>query len=426
MVYKTILVLPIMLLTGCKFASDVLHKATAPRIHNYDTVNSSLQNCDFDNTISTIKSNNENELLKNAEIGLTYYFKESYSTSNSYLDRAINQYRINENKASFALSNILRKEYQGEGYDKVFLHNYKAINYLMIGNAEKARIEAKNSNLYQIEARRKLSEFKANNRASNQSFSRFAKIFNSVNYEHTPYQNPFAYYISALGYEEDAEYDQALVDIRNAIRYAPYSDVLKEKLSQYKNANKGQSVELFFDVGKSPTKSQVKIPLDMGNGETRIAYLPAFSQVYKSDVDYIRVLDSNNNEVAKTSLLSDIKAIKINEFREKLPSMVYILTKEAGVTLASKALDEKSKGIASIFKIANAIYSQQDVSTWGLLPEKILVASFIPKTNESYKIELVSKRGKVVQRMNLKLDKQDSIKNIYKHFIVRNNNICSK
>ena len=423
---KILIIIFILLLTGCKFVSDVLHKATAPRIHNYDTVNTSLESCNFDDTISTIKSDNENELLKNAEIGLTYYFKESYSTSNSYLDKAINQYRINENKASFALSNILRKEYQGEGYDKVFLHNYKAINYLMIGNAENARVEARSSNLYQMEARRKLSEFKANSGTSNQSFSRFDKIFNSVNPKHTPYQNPFAYYISALGYEEDGEYDQALVDIRNAIRYAPYSNVLKEKLSQYENGNKGQSVELFFDVGKSPTKSQVKIPLDMENGETRMAYLPAFSQVYKSDVDYIRIVDSRNKEVARTSLLSDVKAIKINEFREKLPSITYILSKEVGVTLASKVLDEKSKGIATVFKIANAVYSQQDISTWGLLPEKILVASFIHKLNENYEMELVSKRGNILKRSKLVLKNSDNIKNIYKHFIVRNNYVCNK
>lgn len=416
----------ILLLSGCKFASDVLHKATAPRIHNYDTVNNSLQSCSFDETINTIKNNNENELLKNAEIGLTYYFKESYTSSNNYLDRAINQYRINENKASFALSNILREEYQGEGYDKVFLHNYKAINYLMMGNSEKARVEAKNSNLYQMEARSKLSEFKANSGTSNQSFSRFDKIFNSVNPQHTPYQNPFAYYISALGYEEDNEYDQALVDIHNAIKYAPYSNVLKEKLVQYQNGKKTQSVELFFDVGKSPTKSQVKIPLDMGNGETRMAYLPAFSQVYKSDVDSIRVIDSMGNEITRSSLLSDVKAIKINEFREKLPSIAYILTKEVGVILASKTLDEKSKGIATIFKIANAVYNQQDVSTWGLLPEKILVASFIPKSNESYTMELISHSGMVLQTSRLRLDKKDGVKNIYKHFIVRNHKMCSQ
>lgn len=159
-------ILTIFILTSCKFASNVLHKATAPRIHNYDMVNNSLQSCNFDNAINTIESNNENKLLKNAEIGLAYYFQNSYSLSNNYFDKAINQYRINENKASFALSNILKKEYQGEGYDKVFLHNYKAINYLMMGNAENARVEAKNSNLYQVEARRKLSEFKANNQTS--------------------------------------------------------------------------------------------------------------------------------------------------------------------------------------------------------------------------------------------------------------------
>ena len=422
---KIIFISLTFLFSGCKFASDVLHKATAPRIHNYNTVNNSLQSCNFDSAIKTIESDNKNELLQNAEIGLTYYFKGDYSSSNRRFDRAINQYRINENKASFALSNILIEEYQGEGYDKVFLHNYKAINYLMMGDSEKARVEAKNSNLYQMEARRKLSKFKADNRNSNQSFGRFDKIFNSVNPKHTPYQNPFAYYISALGYAEDGDYDNALVDIRSALRYAPYSTILKEKLSQYQSGKEDSSVELFFDVGKSPTKSQVKLPLDMGNGETRMAYLPAFSRVYKSDVDYIRIVDSYNNEVARTSLLSDIKAIKINEFREKLPSIAYILTKEAGVTLASKALDEKSKGIATIFKIANAVYSQQDTSTWGLLPEKILVASFIPKANESYNMELISNTGRVLQQSKIMLEKRDDIKNIYKHFVIRNNNICN-
>jgi len=421
-----LIIIFVLLLTGCKFASDVLHKATAPRIHNYNTVNSSLQSCNFNSAIQTIESDNENELLKNAEIGLTYYFKGDYRTSNHHLDRAINQYRINENKASFALSNILKEEYQGEGYDKVFLHNYKAINYLMMGNAENARVEARSSNLYQMEARRKLSKFKIDNGVSNQSFSRFDRIFNSVNPRHTPYQNPFAYYISALGYAEDGDYDNALVDINNALRYAPYSTVLKEKLSIYKNERKDSSVELFFDIGKSPTKSQVKIPLDMGNGETRMAYLPAFSQVYKSDVDYIGIVNSRNNEVARTSLLSDIKAIKINEFREKLPSIAYILSKEAGVTLASKALDEKSKGIATIFKIANAVYSQQDTSTWGLLPEKILVASFIYKSNENYEMELVSKRGNILKRSRLVLKNSDNTKNIYKHFVVRNNHVCNE
>ena len=424
---KVIYISLILFFSGCKVASDILHKAISPKIHNYNYTNNALDNCDFNNAIQTLKKENDNPSLKNAEIGLVYYFKNKHTISNKYFDKAINQYRINENKASFALSNILRKEYQGEGYDKVFLHNYKAINYLMLGDAESARVEAKNSNIYQKEAEKKLNELKSSNQKSSQSFSRFDKIFNSVNPKHHPYQNPFAYYISALGYAEDGDYDNALIDISKALKYAPYSTILKEKLSQYQNTKNSSSVELFFDVGKSPTKSQVKLSLDMGNGEIRTVSLPAFSKVYKSDVDYIRIVDSNNNEVARTSLLSDIKAIKINEFREKLPSIAYILSKEVGVTLASKALDEKSKGVATIFKVANAVYNQQDISTWSLLPEKILVASFIPKDGEKYNIELISKRGDVIQKVDINLkNKNSNTKNIYKHFLIRNNKMCDK
>jgi hypothetical protein len=413
-----------LVFNGCRELSKILDNEITPKVHEYNRSNRALSECKMDEVISIV-SDNQNELLKNSELGLAHYFKYEHAQSNSFFDKAISIYRNSEDKATIAISNIVTNEYHGEGYDKVFLHNYKAINYLMLGDAESARVEAKNSNIYQIEAEKKLNELKNSNKRSSQSFSKFDKIFNSVNPKHHPYQNPFAYYISALGYVEDGDYDNALIDIRNALKYAPYSTILKEKLSQYQNAKNSSSVELFFDVGKSPTKSQERLSLDMGNGEIRTVSLPAFSKVYKSDVDYIRVVDSHNNEVARTSLLSDIKAIKINEFREKLPSMAYILTKEAGVTLASKALDEKSKGVATIFKVANAVYNQQDISTWSLLPEKILVASFIPKDGEKYKMELVSNRGKVLQNTRVDLSKNNT-KNIYRHFLIRNNRFCDK
>jgi len=49
------------------------------------------------------------------------------------------------------------KSYEGEGYEKVFLHNYKAINYLILGSCEDARVEIKNSYRKQIEERKKFN-----------------------------------------------------------------------------------------------------------------------------------------------------------------------------------------------------------------------------------------------------------------------------
>ncbi len=417
-------VLFLSLFTGCKVASEMLHKSITPQMHNYSKSSDALASCNFDRVISIVEQN-QNELLQNSELGLLNYFNKKYQQSNQNFDRAIDIYRINENKATIALSNIVRKEYQGEGFDKVFLHNYKAINYLMLGDAQSARVEAKNSNIVQQEEQQKLYKFKDqnNNKKNAHLLSRYDKLFDSVNPQHHPYKNPFAYYISALAYAEDEDYDNALVDIRNAIKFSKDITLLKSKLLAYQNRDNKPSVELFFDIGQSPLKSQVRLQMDMGKGEKRMAYLPSYS-LEISDVDHIKIIDSQGEEVAKSSLLSDINAIKINEFREKLPSILSILTKEASISLGSATLDEKSALLATIFKTGSAIYGQNDISTWSSLPEKILVISFLPQKGEMYEMLLVDKNGKLIEKKSLDREENRTRKHLYRHYTIRNRKIC--
>ena len=422
--YKKISIAILLIpLIGCQRASDILHKTVAPKVHNYTQSSNALKECNVDKAISII-SQNQNQLLQNSELGLAHYFKYNYPQSNQNFDKAIDIYRTNENKPTIALSNIVRNEYQGEGFDKVFLHNYKAINYLMLGDAESARVEAKNSNIVQQQEKQKLYKFKEQNSNKNTHLvSRYDKLFDSVNPQHHPYQNPFAYYISALGYVEEGDYDNALVDIRNAIRFSPNSKLLKHKLTSYQKQKSNPSVELFFDIGQSPLKSQVRLKMDMGDGKERMAYLPSY-RLEISDIDYIKIIDSQDREVARSSLLSDINAIKINEFREKLPAILSILTKEATISMGSEALDGKSKLLATIFKTGSALYGQNDISTWALLPEKILVVSFIPNNKKLYWIVVVNKNGKVVDREPLEIKRDNRLKNIYRHFTIRGSRVC--
>ena len=415
-----------LLLSGCKLASNALHKAVAPKLHNYNQSSEALKKCNLDKTIDII-GNNQNKLLKNSELGLTHYFNNNYQQSNKNFDNAINLYRKDENKAIISLSNIARKKYQAEGFDKVFLHNYKAINYLMLGDAQASRVEAKNSNAVQQQEKLKLYQFKEKNTKSNKNshlISRYQKLFNSVDPKHHPYQNPFAYYISALGYAEDGDYDNAKVDIRNAIKYSFENQFLQDKLLSYQKKEKEPTIELFFDVGQSPLKSQKQLKMDMGNGEQRMAYLPNYTLDKSNNISYIKILDSKNVEVTKSSLLSDINAIKVNEFREKLPAILSILTKEASISIGSQLLDEKSKLLATIFKTGSAIYGQNDISTWSLLPQKILVVSFVPKKEERYRMVIIDKNGDSIIEELLNIKRNKNLKNIYKHYTIRNNKVC--
>ena len=405
-------------------ASTLLEETIHPKNHDYNRSAKLLNQCEFNQVIQLLE-NNKNKLLKNSEEGLVYYYQNQSKKSNNYFNRAINIYRENENKALFDVSTFLTQEYQGEAYDKAFLHNYKAINYLMLGDAESARVEAKNSNIIQQEARSKLNGLKNREKDSKNQhlLSRYDKLFQSVNAKHNPYQNPFAYYVSALSYAEDEDYANALIDIRHAITFAPDSKILKDKLKLYSQKKRVDSIELFFDIGQSPLKSQIELEMEMKNGEKRAVPLPTFS-LSKSNIDYIEIIDSDGVSVAKTSLLTDINAIKINEFKEKLPAMISIISRELALSIGSETLNNQSKLLAGVLKAGMAIYSQVDTATWSLLPQKILVASFPITKKKSYKIIVYSKDGIILKKSALAIASNSSTKNRYKHFLLRKNRIC--
>jgi hypothetical protein len=419
-----LIILLSLLFSGCKMASSLLDETLNPKSHNYTQSSKLLDACNLNQVIEVLQ-NNKNIFLQNSEKGLAYYYQNNSKKSNNYFDDAINIYRANENKALFDVSTFLTQEYQGEGYDKVFLHNYKAINYLTLGNSQSARVEARNSNIVQQESRLKLNKLKSSetNSSNGIALSRYDKLFQTVNSQHNPYQNPFAYYISALAYAEDADYGNALVDIRHAITFAPNSKILQEKLKLYRSKKRIDSVELFFDIGQSPLKSKVQLEMKMGNGEKRMATLPTFS-LSESNIDHIEIVDNKGILVAKTSLLSDVNAIKINEFKEKLPAMLSLISRELALSVGSEALNGQSKLLAGVVKAGMAIYSQVDTATWSLLPQKILVASFKATKNQSYKMVIYSKDGTILKKYPLGISKKSSTKNIYKHILLRNNRVC--
>ena len=412
-----------ILLTSCKLPSERLSEALTPKVHDYSKVNTQISSCNFNTLESIILKENDSDFLKNAEVGILKYYQKNYILSNRYFTKAINEYEKYENKPLFSISSFVRNDYQGEGYDRVFLHNYKAINYLVNGNFEDARVESRNANLIQSEERKRLNDFIANNKSEKSIPSVYNELFSRVNSNINPYQNPFAYYISALSYLEDNDYDNATVDIRNALRYAPNSYLLKQKLEKLSQNKNDTTVELFFDVGKSPIKTAIRQKMNMGSLEKHMVHLPSF-EVYLSDVSYIKIIDEQNNEVARTSILSDINAIKINEFKEKLPSILYMYTKESSMSVISKMVEKKSVALAILMRATNALYSKSNISTWSLLPEKILVTSFPYSLNKRYSMLVISKSGRVLSQKSLNLNKKQGQNNIYKHFTIRSNRIC--
>ena len=410
---------------GCKTVSAWYDSTIHPKTHAYKE----LKSCKFKDVISVIKDDNKNILLRNSEIGLAHYYNRDYRKSIEFFERAKaaynDEYRIAPNTA---WSNYFLNEYAGESYDKVFIYNYNALNYLLLGDIERARQEAKKSYILQEQERVKARAFKQEYSKKNRNrhlISHYQKLFSSVDIRHNPYQNPFAYYISALANIESDNYGIAMSDINTAQNFLfdKTYDLIERKRKEYEDENYKNSVEIFFDIGRGPLKYEKKEMLDIGNGEIRQAYLPTYN-ITHSQVSFIKILDQNNNEVAISSLLTDINAIKVNEFKEKLPSLLYMLSKETATDFVAFTAEQKSKIVSTILRMSFAMYGKNNTSTWSLLPEKILVASFIPKKDNSYKMQVFSKSGNILDEKVLNISKNNKTKNIYRHFSIREKRIC--
>ncbi len=392
-----VIIILLYLLVGCKSASNYLHTTVMPK----------------------------SEFLEKTDLGLLKFHQSKHQESKKYFQKAVDIYRASEDKPMIALSNIAIINYRGEGYDKVLLHNYSALNYLMMGEIENAKVETKNSNFIQKNERYKfydkIEKFKDAKEQYGTILDMYEQLFKSVNPVHNPYQNPFAYYVSALLYEEDNQYNDAYIDIKNALKYHNDSKILKDKLELYKSNKQidiQKRAELFFDIGKSPTKEQIKISVKIDKNREDMLYLPTF-KLYKSKIDKIIITDSYDKIIAESFILSDIDAIKINEFKEMLPSLINRVATQSGKEILIEALSQKSSPVGALFKTINTVYSQNNLQTWSSLPKRVEVISFIPKESVDYRLKIIDKDGKILNNKKLELNCIRKQKNCYQYYLIK-------
>ena len=130
---------------------------------------STVESCQVDKRYDALQKENSDVLNAYLNLAGFAYLKQDYRDSNRFFDKAIDKYRYFENKgvisASRTLSYIIASflndthlDYEGDGYEKVMIHNYKAINYLMLDSKEDARVEIRNSYQKQMEEKEKFRD----------------------------------------------------------------------------------------------------------------------------------------------------------------------------------------------------------------------------------------------------------------------------
>ncbi|MCR4321916.1 MAG: hypothetical protein NUV74_16470 [Candidatus Brocadiaceae bacterium] len=351
------------------------------------------------------------------EQGAVLRAAERFEESNQAFDKAeelVNKYeeaaKMSVSREALAtVTNLTTLPYEGFAYDKIMMNTYKALNYLELGDYEKARVElyrayerqkdAVHINSKRIEKAQEEGEKenlhvnmdKVNNdsRFKNQ-FDNYYSDLNQLS-AYADYVNPATVYLDGLFFMTRATGNSDLERSRNSFERVrsmigenKYIRQDMETLQQVVNGKPiSATTYVFFETGQSPEREQIRIDLPLFIITPGVPYVGAAFPKLKYHSDYISALNvSYDGKTEVALLLSNMDAVVAREFKNELPT---IITKtliasaiKAGATYGAYAGvtkgGKKNTGAGLAVLIAGAIYqvamNQADLRTWTTLPKE--------------------------------------------------------
>ena len=364
--------------------------------------------------LSETKSNDL--ILYNMERGRYAQVVANSDVSMADFRTSIEKIRENDNKALISASAIGANvastlvndnaiPYEGEGYERVLLHHYQALNYLKKKDIEGAGVEVRLANAEQNESLKRFEKEleKSRNAAEENNVgadgvsrikTRYAQMDEVAGKVKNSFQNAYTFYVSGFIYELLLQPNDAYIDYKKALEIYPdnrylQKDVLRlaEKLEMREDldelrqrfsiekrrfidengAGSGELLVLFED-GFVPQKQEIKIPIPIGRGSLITIAFPIYQEKWSAQTP-LRVLNKNEL-VGSTEPICDVRALAVKALKEKAPVIAtrqIIRAVAKGVTAAEA---RKRGGDLGQFasNVWNLISERADLRSWLTLP----------------------------------------------------------
>lgn len=361
-------------------------------------------------------------------------FERSEALVKDFDSRATVSVRDVGAEAGSAMVNPNAIPYRGFCYERILLNTVKALDYFALGNPADAMVELRRLREYQKQLSKRFAddlkaeekEIQQGTQASAQqmgakatSAQTDALSFGSI--QKTPaiaeavaetdrkaanaygaLLNPFAVYMSALGYYAENNYAEALVDLRSLYKMSPnnplfvrdyvtvgrtlsenFPDASLHRIQPWSYSLKNNIVYVIFANGQGPSLYQVKFEMVLpwvgytGLAFPRYAYHPALWQ---------GLAITAGGVTERTIPVADIDAVAADEYRRRLPVMITrivisYLVKETAALAATEAARHNGNEYAywgtmlatSIYKY---MFNTADTRCWETLPKEYQMLHF--------------------------------------------------
>lgn len=349
------------------------------------------------------------ELARYAQlIGKTDVSMADYSVANDTI-------RENDEKASISASEIGANvaaaivndnaiPYEAEGYERVLLHHYQALNYLVKNDLDGAGVEVRLANAEQNDslkrfekdiekAEEEAEQKKVDSNNISQIDSQYAQMNEVAGKVKNSFQNAYTFYLSAFIYELLGQTSDAYIDYKKALEIYPdnsylqrdvirvalkldMKDELKElserfKIEQEQLASKDKDAGellVFFEDGFVPQKHEIKFPVPVSrSGLISIAF-PIYQEKWSAQLPL--TISDKNNSIGTTEPICDVRALAVKALKEKIPAIatrqiIRAIAKGATAATAKKKLGGFGELAANVW---NIVSERADLRSWLTLP----------------------------------------------------------
>jgi hypothetical protein len=386
------------------------------------------------------------------EGGMILHTGGQLEASNTEFDEAEGVIRHHEEKAVVSLSkgtaqagsiflNEKTQPYSGEPFEKVLIHTFKASNYLFLYDYEAARVEIRRSFARQKENERmRQVEYEFVRDESKRSGISSRQVFRAVDVHYQDqeeivrraknlYEDAFAYYLSAIVYELNREYNDAYIDLKKVedlrpgvpyveddllrmARRSGLSDELKENVNKLGrqprmwDEKREGDVLIFFGSGMAPRKTEIKISIPIPDVGILPMAFPKYETV-PNPVRYGALYDRQGHLYGRTFVLTDLEAIAIRNLDDQMTTLALkqVLRSAVKGAMAKTARDEGGWAADLVANLYNVISEQADLRCWQTLPQNMQVARvFLPSGRHELVFALHGKTGGRLQEREFVLD----------------------
>jgi hypothetical protein len=348
------------------------------------------------------------KILYMMELGRTTQIAADFPKSIDAFKLVIEEMQLNEEKATITASGAMQQgaslltndnaiPYSGEPYERIFVHQFQAMNYLFSKDLDSALVEVRRANEQQHLALQnhesevaKAEEKEKESLEKNKGFmNSFASLQNVAGKVKNSFQNAYTFYASALIYEIQGNYNDAYIDYKKALEIFPgniylQKDVLRlaKQLSMNEDydrfsgkfkveaaapdASQGEVIVL-FEHGFAPVKQEIKVAINTFNNIHTSAF-PTYATIWKEAPPLS--ISTDGQKLGETAPIIYVQSLAAKALQEQLPAMMIrqvlrIAAKKQVADKSGKAFGDLGKLGATIF---NMVSENADMRSWLTLP----------------------------------------------------------